>query len=429
MGYIDRQLFENLRIGDFSPVIIMGVINLSPESFYKDSFVSKEKLLKKFMQFKNNGAKIIDIGARSTAPGVKPITIEEEKQRIEAALEILSESPMTGMILSIDTQYAAIAEYALNFAQNKKISLIINDVSSFQTDPNLLDVVVKWQCPVIIMATDHKPGDAKTIHGILNALGKTIDQLRAKKYDLSKLIVDPAVGKWSSEKTYEYDLEILDQLECFRCFGIPILVGLSRKSFLGSVLNEPDPSNRQIGSLAATSIAVYNGAHIIRTHDVDPNTIQTIITASAIRKKPIIKSKGNQRCEIISSPRNVDYAYHLLKRYWVTPAGSRIMDKKMVQKTIILRNLTAPQSLILKEELLARGGDVALHRDVITTEWQKYEEKFDVVLIGTVKQMESLVQKLKGQQLKLDLIARLIEEALQDEFNTKKMYAIPEPIK
>ena len=180
MGFIHQQLFENFHIGDSSPVILMGVINLSPESFYKGSFVSKDQLIKRITHFKNLGAKIIDIGARSTAPGVKPITIEEEKLRIQNALEAITTSLMQNMVISIDTQYASIAEYALEFAKEMKFNIIINDVSSFQTDPRLLDIVAKWQCPVIIMATDQKPGDAKTIPGILTALNKTITQLRIK---------------------------------------------------------------------------------------------------------------------------------------------------------------------------------------------------------------------------------------------------------
>ncbi len=100
------------------------------------------------------------------------------------------------------------------------------------------------------------------------------------------------------------------------------------------------------------------------------------------------------------------------------------MKSKMLTKIIVLRHITAPQGLILKQELLARGGDVGLHSQVITTEWKKSEEIFDVVLIGTLKQFQSLIGKLRGQQLKLDLIAKLIENALEREKSAPMNYHI-----
>jgi dihydropteroate synthase len=423
MGFIDQILFSDFQIGDFSPVRIMGVINLSPESFYNDSFIPNEEIITKIKNFHENGATFIDIGARSTAPGVKPISVEQEKKRVNDVLQILPSIFPKECVLSIDTQYSEIAEMSIEFAQKHEIKIVINDVSSFTTDPLLIDVVVKYQCPCIIMATNKTTGDAKTTTGILNALNRTITKLHDKGYDLKNLIIDPGVGKWVSEKTYEYDLEMLDQLECFRCFGFPILVGLSRKSFIGTILNEKNAKNREIGSLAATSIAIYNGAHIIRTHDVNLAMIQTINVASAIRKKPVTESINGQKCEILSPFSNENSSYYYLTMQSITSAGSRIMRAKMQTKIILLRNVTAPQGLILKQELLARGGDVALHRDVITTEWEKYDEKYDVVLIGTIKQINNLIQKLKGQQLKLDIIAQILENTLNDENNTKRYYS------
>ncbi len=132
------------------------------------------------------------------------------------------------------------------------------------------------------------------------------------------MVIDPGMGKWVKEKTYEYDLSMLDNLEDFRVFGLPILVGLSRKSFIGTVLNEKDPAKRDIGSLAATSIAVYNGAHIIRTHDVNENMMQTIKMASAIRRKPVIiapkAEEDVQSCEYLNPVNFTRSAYHLLKQ-------------------------------------------------------------------------------------------------------------------
>lgn len=423
MGYIQRKLFSDIELGDFSPPQLMGVINLSPESFYKGSFVGKEQIKEKVQSFLKEGATFIDIGARSTAPGVQPITTGEESQRINAALNIIGDFFPKKAVLSIDTQYGSIAEECIKFAQKHELRIIVNDVSAFHTDPNMIDVVTKYNVPVIIMASQSVPGDLLTIDEILSGLSQTITLLQSKNYDINKLIIDPGVGKWIPNKTYEYDLAILDSLDAFRSFGCPILVGISRKSFIGTVLDEKDPAKRMIGSIAATAIAVYNGAHIIRSHDVNLDIVQTIKIASAIRRKPVTLSKNNQICEILNPFRDTESAYHLLRQYDVTPAGSRIMKDKMLTKIILLKHVTAPQGLILKQELLARGGDVGLPRLVITTEWKKYEENFDVLLIGTIKQMNSLIQKLKGQQLKLNELALLLEETLQKEQETSQTYS------
>ncbi|MHA1920871.1 MAG: hypothetical protein ACTSWX_14075, partial [Promethearchaeota archaeon] len=189
-----------------------------------------------------------------------------------------------------------------------------------------------------------------------------------------------------------------------------------------TVLDESDTNKREIGSLAATSIAVYNGAHIIRTHDVNEAMMQTIKVASSIRKKPVISNTNNQVCEILDPFNNVRSADYLLRTFGVLPGGSKIMSRKMVLKVIVLHNITAPAALILKQELLSRGGDVATHNQVISTEWKKYEKIFDVVLMGTIGQFESLIQKLKKQHLKLDIIASLIEKTLKREKETKIQY-------
>ncbi|QEE16374.1 dihydropteroate synthase [Promethearchaeum syntrophicum] len=423
MGIINNELFPGYSIGDFNPVRIMGVINLSPESFHKNSFVPNDSLIEKLKNFIKNGASIIDIGARSTAPWSDVISVEEEKKRILNALNLLSKHFPKDIILSFDTQYAEIAKLGLEFAKKNEIRSIINDISSFKTDPKMIDIICEYGCPIVLMATENKPGDRKSIDEILKALHATITQLRDKGYDTSKVIVDPGIGKWISEKTYEYDLAILDSIESFRCFRNPILIGLSRKSFIGSILDESDTDKREIGSLAATSIAVYNGAHIIRTHDVDQKVKQTIKVATSIRKKPIISKADSHICEIIDPFTNPLGADYFLRSYGVFPGGSKIMNQKMINKLIVLHNITAPAALILKQELLSRGGDAATHSQVISTEWKKTEEIFDVVLIGTIGQFKSLIKKLKGQHLKLDIIASLIENTLKKEKEAKIRYS------
>ena len=170
MGIINIELFPGYSIGDFNPVRIMGVINLSPESFHKSSFVPNEGLIQKLKNFIENGATIIDIGARSTAPWSDKISVEEEKKRVLGALNLLSKQFPKDIILSIDTQYAEIAELGLEFAQKNNVRTIINDISSFHTDPRMIDVICEYGCPVVIMATENKPGDRKSIDEILKSL-------------------------------------------------------------------------------------------------------------------------------------------------------------------------------------------------------------------------------------------------------------------
>jgi dihydropteroate synthase len=145
---------------------------------------------------------------------------------------------------------------------------IINDVSALKTDPKLVDVVKEFDCPIILMATDKVPGDRHTMEEIQDALQSSISFATSNGVDAKKIIIDPGVGKWVPTKLYHYNLDMINQLEELRKFGMPILVGISRKSFIGDILDRPDPGERLLGSLAATAIAVYNGAHIIRTHDV-----------------------------------------------------------------------------------------------------------------------------------------------------------------
>ncbi|MHA1379784.1 MAG: dihydropteroate synthase [Candidatus Helarchaeota archaeon] len=271
----------NLRVGDSYPVRTVGIINLSKESFYKSSIVTSKNLSKQVELMVDEGAEILDIGARSTAPGVAPISIEEEKKRLIPALKKVLD--MTNCIISIDTQYSTIADNALSIGAH-----IINDISGFQTDPNMVKVISNHDCPVILMATNKIPGDCCTISEIFHALKNSIDTAIKNEIDDKNIIIDPGVGRWIDSKTYEYNLDILNNLESFRSLKKIILVGISRKSFIGDVLNIPNPSDRLNGSLASTVIAVYNGAHIIRTHDVKAQ-IEMVKMAKTLRDRKLGK--------------------------------------------------------------------------------------------------------------------------------------------
>lgn len=285
MNEIYAKFYNFLEIGDNYPTIVMGVLNLSPESFYKGSVYENEKKIELGIKnMVNNGAAILDLGARSTAPWSEKITIEEEINRMELAMNIACKIIPDNIILSIDTQYRRVAQRALEISAKFKKKIIVNDVSCLKTDPDLGDFVAEKDLPIILMASKEIPGDLLTIDEIQHEFNKTIELLEGKGYDEKKIILDPGIGRWVDKKTPEFDLQIIGNIDKLRSLNKPILIAISRKSFIGAILNIPDPEKRLNGTLSATAIAVYKGAHIIRTHDVTQQLTEIIKIAEEIRK-------------------------------------------------------------------------------------------------------------------------------------------------
>ncbi len=285
MKKIYTKIHDILEIGYDFPTVMMGVINLSPESFYKGSvYVEPEKIKNAALEMVKNGADILDIGGRSTAPWSDKISIEEEVNRMKIAMENVCGIIPDTILISVDTQYRKVAEVSLELANKYQKKIIINDVSSLKTDPSLEDFVVDNDLPLIIMASKDVPGDLLTIEQIMEEFKITIERLSSKGYNENQIILDPGIGRWIKQKIPEYDLKILANLEKLRVLNKPILIAVSRKSFIGVILNKPDPSERLYGSLSATAISVFNGAHIIRTHDVDDNLSDILKLAYALRR-------------------------------------------------------------------------------------------------------------------------------------------------
>ncbi len=287
MSTIYTKLFDFLEIGDDFPTIIMGVLNLSPESFYKGSvYDNLETLENTTIEMINNGAKILDIGARSTAPWSKKITVEEEISRIIPAMEVLCNTIPKTVVISVDTQYREVAQSTLDIALNVKRNMIINDVSCLKTDPSLQDFIIEKNLPIILMASKKIPGDLLTIEEIIAEFKNTIKILNEAGYDEKKIILDPGVGKWVSEKVHHYDLKIIGNLKKLRMLQKPILVALSRKSFIAGTLQkyQNTPEKRYNGTLSATAISIFNGAHIVRTHDVNKQIFEIAKIAEEIRR-------------------------------------------------------------------------------------------------------------------------------------------------
>ncbi|MFX0004498.1 MAG: dihydropteroate synthase [Candidatus Hodarchaeota archaeon] len=285
MKKIHTKLFDFLDIGDDFPTVIMGVINLSPESFYKGSvYVEPQKIRDAASGMIKNGAQILDIGGRSTAPWSEKITIDEEIERMKIPLENICNIIPNDIIISIDTQYSQVAEVALEIATQANKRMIINDVSCLKSDPSLADFIVQNDLPTIIMASKKIPGDLCTIDEIIDEFRYTIKFLKNKGYDENKIILDPGIGHWIEEKTHIHDLKIIGNLQKLKILNKAILVAISRKSFIGTTLNLSDPENRLNGTLSATAIAIFNGAHVVRTHDVNNQLLEIVKLAEEIRR-------------------------------------------------------------------------------------------------------------------------------------------------
>jgi dihydropteroate synthase len=252
---------DGLRIGEDYPVRIMGILNLSPESFYKETTVSEKESIQYLVEkMEREGADIIDVGGASTAPsdiyGTPPISQREELTRVTSALGHITD--VTNLPLSIDTISSKVAETALDMGVS-----MINDVSGLRADSKMVDLAKSKEVPLVIMANCGAP--CASVSSSLQSLEESYSIAIKSGIEQEKIVLDPGIG---FGKPANVDLEILGRLKQFTRFGQPVLVGVSRKAFLGKILNLKEPAQRLSGSLAATAIAVHNGAKVIRTHDV-----------------------------------------------------------------------------------------------------------------------------------------------------------------
>jgi dihydropteroate synthase len=405
-----------IGVGDAHPVRIMGVINLSGESFYKGSVTEPGNVVQTAEQMVAEGADFIDVGARSTWPLADKITKEEERRRLIPALKQL-----TGTVevpISVDTQYADLARDALETGAQ-----IINDVSGLSADPGMAEVVNEYGCPVVVMASDRVPGDVIGMDAVMHSLDRIIKKAEDTGIAPEQIIIDPAIGKWLPEKVPMYDFETIDQLERLKVFGKPVLAAISRKSFTGEVLDKP-AADRLIGSIAATAIAVYKGAHIIRTHDV-ADTCDATRVAKAIKGRHItagksdysVETKHNYSIEVLDITSAED-APGYFKGIGTTGTGSMVMKDKTVHRVLRINNVTTAEALIIKQEALSRGCDAALPRDAVSHE----TDSLDLILMGTELQLKRLAAKLECQARDLPVIAGLVLTVLQRFKDTTYRY-------
>lgn len=261
---------NGIRIGGHKPVL-MGVVNISPESFFSGSYVPEDQIRKTAESMKVQGADLIDIGARSTAPGSRKISIGEEINRLTSALKILDGS---GITISVDTMHPEVLEAALSHDIH-----VANDISGL-INPEMGQVITDSGIPAILMASNQAPGDCLTFPETVAALQAVSN--RALDAGIERYILDPGVGRWIPQRTPEADFELCHRFGELSVFNRPLLAAVSRKSFLGSVTGR-GPEDRLAATLAVTVSLILSGAAMIRTHDV-PETVDLIKVISAVQE-------------------------------------------------------------------------------------------------------------------------------------------------
>ena len=270
-----------LEVGDGHPVRLAGAINVSPESFYQGSVATgKDSLRAKAEQMAAEGADLLDIGAMSTAPYLKTEIMEaEEIQRLTWAIGIVRKA--VAVPVSADTKRGRVALAALDAGAD-----IVNDVSGLRHDPGMAEIIARRAQGVILMASETDPNARDPIETVRGLLEESLRIVWKAGVPDHRVVLDPGIGffRQTAIPWHAWDCEVLQRLAELQALGRPLLVGVSRKSFIGKILGQTDPRDRLAGSLAATAIAVVNGAHLIRTHDVGP-TREAVRMAEALRPR------------------------------------------------------------------------------------------------------------------------------------------------
>ncbi len=250
--------------------LVMGVLNVTPDSFSDGGkFCAEEQAMQHAVQMERAGADLIDVGAESTRPGSEEISIDAELRRVLPVLRDLRR--LLKIPISIDTQKSEVAESALDAGAE-----IINDISGLKNDPRIAEVAARRRVPLILM---HMRGEPRTMQkgpfardvmkDVIQGLRKSVILARKAGVPKSQIILDPGIG---FGKSFAQNYELLQKLPQLAKLGYPLLVGTSRKGFLGTTLareGKPAPPEERIWGTAATVTAsILNGAHIVRVHDV-----------------------------------------------------------------------------------------------------------------------------------------------------------------
>ena len=285
---------------------IMGILNLTPDSFSGDGLLQPGmdrgegdfnlgSILQQARKFVEEGADILDVGGESTRPGAQLVSADEEMERVLPVIRTIAAE--LDVLISIDTYKAGVAEAALNLGAH-----IINDVWSLHADPNLANIAAKHHSPVVLMHNRSSWAHAEIkerlggryigipydnlIEDVKRELLESVDIARSAGIQDENIILDPGIG---FGKSVEQNLELVDRLSEIRQLGFPVLLGPSRKSFIGFTLNLP-PDQRLEGTAAALAVGITRGADIVRVHDVAFMARVAHMTDAIVRRNKIVEN-------------------------------------------------------------------------------------------------------------------------------------------
>lgn len=258
--------------------LVMGVLNVTPDSFYPDSRVGEtDEALEQAIQMAEQGADVLDVGGESTRPGSKPVDEKVERERVVAAVEAISEK--VDVPISVDTRRASVAEQAIEAG-----AAIVNDVSAGRDDERMFDVVAEHEVDVVLMHRQGAPELMQADPSYDNVRGEVAGFLLARVeaavvagVDRDAITIDPGIG---FGKTLEHNLSLLRATPALAGLGYPVLVGVSRKSMFDRLLGR-DVEDRLAGSLAVAALLARDGAAVLRVHDVQ-QTVDVVRTAEAL---------------------------------------------------------------------------------------------------------------------------------------------------
>lgn len=278
-----------VHVGSTNPVRVMGIINVSPESFYKRSvYTEEEKIAKIARQMEYDGADFVDVGGMSSAPYLRTIVPEKtEIKRVIKAISIIQK--VSNLPISIDTCRAKVASAAFALGAD-----ILNDVTGLQYDDDMMQVLERFSPSVIVCAFSMSQVCGDQVIQARNLLRHSISIAKKSGISKERIVVDPAIGFFRKKAQgifftkinsdwFKRDLVMLQNLNHIK-LGHPLLVSVSRKSFIGQILDQKDPDKRLAGSLAAETVAVLNGADIVRTHNVK-DTFDAVQVAQKLKRK------------------------------------------------------------------------------------------------------------------------------------------------
>lgn len=261
----------------------MGIINITPDSFsdggkYFEGKINYDKILQDALKMENDGADFLDIGGESTRPGSETVSKEEELERVIPAIELIRKN--SEIPISIDTYKSEVAEEALKSGAD-----IVNDISGFRFDSNIANITVKNNSTCILMHIKGTPKDMQenpeyenVVEEVFNYLSESITI--AKNAGVKQIITDVGIG---FGKNLQNNLDLIKNLSEFKKLGYPILLGVSRKRFIDNIFPSP-VSKRLEGTIAANVAGIFNGANIIRVHDVLENK-KAVLIADKLKKQ------------------------------------------------------------------------------------------------------------------------------------------------